>query len=144
VYIKKQTKHCSLLCRGPESGSHHLYQEPHNHLKLRLQGTWHPLLLPQGKTDPSDSKYDWNNLCCLFRNADLSVKWLLPLNSPISFFIRYFLHLHFKCYPQSPLYLPSPPPPCCSPTHPLLVPGPGIPLYWGIWSSQDQGPLMAN
>jgi hypothetical protein len=22
------------------------------------------------------------------------------------FFIRYFLHLHFKCYPQNPLYLP--------------------------------------
>ena len=29
-----------------------------------------------------------------------------------SFFIRYFLHLHFKCYPQSPLY----PLPACSPT----------------------------
>jgi hypothetical protein len=46
------------------------------------------------------------------------------------FFIRYFLHLHFKCYPKSPLY-PSPTPPCY-PTHPLLLPGPGIPLYWGI------------
>jgi hypothetical protein len=23
-------------------------------------------------------------------------------------------------------------PPPCSPTHPLLFPGPGIPLYWGI------------
>ena len=23
------------------------------------------------------------------------------------FFIRYFLHLHFKCYPESPLYSPS-------------------------------------
>jgi hypothetical protein len=32
-------------------------------------------------------------------------------------------------------------PPACSPTHPLLIPGPGIPLYWGIWSLQDQGPL---
>jgi hypothetical protein len=21
-------------------------------------------------------------------------------------------------------------------------PRPGIPLYWGIWSSQDQGPLL--
>ena len=30
----------------------------------------------------------------------------------------------------------------CSPTHPLLLPGPGIPLYWGIRSSQDQGPLL--
>jgi hypothetical protein len=41
------------------------------------------------------------------------------------FFIRYFLHLHFKCYPQSPYTLPRP----CFPTHPL--PSPGIPLYWG-------------
>ena len=30
------------------------------------------------------------------------------------FFIRYFLHLHFKCYPPSLLY-----PPPCSPAHPL-------------------------
>jgi hypothetical protein len=29
------------------------------------------------------------------------------------FFIRYFLHLHFKCYPEIPLY-PSPAP---QPTH---------------------------
>jgi hypothetical protein len=35
----------------------------------------------------------------------------------------------------------------CSPIHPLPFPGPGIPLNWGIESSQDQGillPLMAN
>ena len=30
----------------------------------------------------------------------------------------------------------------CSPTHPLLLPGPGIPLYWSILSLQDQGPLL--
>ena len=47
-----------------------------------------------------------------------------------SFFIRYFLYLHFKCYPESSLYPPLPPP--CSPTHPLPLLGPGIPLYWGI------------
>jgi hypothetical protein len=27
------------------------------------------------------------------------------------FFIRYFLHLHFKCCPENPLYLPAAPPP---------------------------------
>jgi hypothetical protein len=32
----------------------------------------------------------------------------------LNFFIRYFLHLHFKCYPESPLFpplalLPNPP-----------------------------------
>jgi hypothetical protein len=45
------------------------------------------------------------------------------------FFIRYFLHLHFKCYLESSLY---PIPPTCSPTHPLALLGPGIPLYWSI------------
>jgi hypothetical protein len=37
-------------------------------------------------------------------------------------FIRYFLHLHFKCYPKSPLYpplalLPNPPTPASWPWH---------------------------
>jgi hypothetical protein len=44
------------------------------------------------------------------------------------FFIRYFLHLHFKCYPKIPLYHPPP----CSPTHPLPLLGPAAPLYWSI------------
>jgi hypothetical protein len=34
--------------------------------------------------------------------------------------------------------LPSP----CSPTHPLLLLGPGIPPHWGIEPSQDQEPLL--
>jgi hypothetical protein len=38
--------------------------------------------------------------------------------------------------PKPPI--PSPLP--CSPTHPLPLHGPGIPLNWAIWSSQDQGP----
>ena len=54
-----------------------------------------------------------------------------PLHIAVCFFIfhliRYFLHLHFPCYPKSPPY-PSPK----SPTHPLPLPGPGVPLYWGI------------
>ena len=60
-------------------------------------------------------------------------------------FIRYFLYLHFRCYPfpgfppqNSLSYLPSP----CSPTHPLPILCPGIPLHWGIEPSQDQGPLL--
>jgi hypothetical protein len=35
------------------------------------------------------------------------------------FFIRYFLHLHFKCYPESPLY--PPPRPASLPTHSHFV-----------------------
>jgi hypothetical protein len=45
-------------------------------------------------------------------------------------FIRYFLHLQFKCYHKSPLY-PSPHPVLLS-NNAFLLPGPGIPLYWGI------------
>jgi hypothetical protein len=43
------------------------------------------------------------------------------------FLIRYFPHLYFQCYPKSPPY-----PPPHSPTHPLPLFGPGVPLYWGI------------
>jgi hypothetical protein len=39
------------------------------------------------------------------------------------FFFRYFLHLHFQCYPKSPPYSPH------SPTHPLPLLGLGVPLY---------------
>jgi hypothetical protein len=44
-----------------------------------------------------------------------------------SIFIRYLAHLHFQCYTKSP---PIAPP--HSPTHPLPLFGPGVPLYWGI------------
>jgi hypothetical protein len=37
----------------------------------------------------------------------------------LTFFIRYFLHLHFKCYPQSLLYPP-----------PALLPNPPSPASW--------------
>jgi hypothetical protein len=48
-------------------------------------------------------------------------------------FLFYFLLDIFFIYisnaiPKAPYTLPPP----CSPTHPLLLPGPGIPLYWGI------------
>jgi hypothetical protein len=60
------------------------------------------------------------------------------------FLISYFLYLHFKFYPLSPLKAPIPlqPPSPCSPTHPLPLPGPGIPLHWSIEPSQDQGHLL--
>jgi hypothetical protein len=43
------------------------------------------------------------------------------------FFIRYFLYIS-NAIPKAPYFLPPP----CSPTHPLPLPSPGIPLYWGI------------
>jgi hypothetical protein len=46
------------------------------------------------------------------------------------FFIRYFLHLHFKCYPQSPLY-----------TFPALLPNPPTPASWS-WHSPVLGHMI--
>jgi hypothetical protein len=46
------------------------------------------------------------------------------------FFIRYFLHLHFKCYPQSPLYPP-----------PTLLPNPPTPASWP-WHSPVLGRMI--
>ena len=47
-------------------------------------------------------------------------------------FLLLLLDIHFiyisNAIPKAPYTLPPP----CSPTHPLLLPGPGIPLYWGI------------
>jgi hypothetical protein len=55
------------------------------------------------------------------------------------YFIRYFLHLHFKCYPKS---LPYPSP--TLPTHPIPLLDPGVPLNWGIKSLHDQGASLPN
>jgi hypothetical protein len=50
------------------------------------------------------------------------------------FFLSYFFFLDIffiyisNAIPKVPYSLPQP----CSPTHPLLLLGPGIPLYWGI------------
>jgi hypothetical protein len=75
---------------------------------------------------------DWLGTCCVVQE-DLELLILLPLPSLYYFYIfslfliRYFLILHFKYYPKSPPYpLPN------SPTHPLPLLGPGVPLYWGI------------
>jgi hypothetical protein len=43
------------------------------------------------------------------------------------FLIRYFPCLHFQCYPKGLPY-----PPSQSPTHPLPLFGPVVPLSWGI------------
>jgi hypothetical protein len=63
----------------------------------------------------------------------------------LPFLLDIFLYLYFKYYPLSWFPIQKPPslsPSPCSPSHPLLLPGPGIPLHWGIETSQDQGPLL--
>jgi len=59
----------------------------------------------------------------------------------------YFMYLHFKYCPLSSFSSPPPPSPCFykedpSSTHPLLPLHPGIPLYCGNESSQDDGLLL--
>jgi hypothetical protein len=44
----------------------------------------------------------------------------------------FFIYIS-NAIPKVPYTLPIP----YSPTHPLMLPGPGIPLYWGIYSVQD-------
>jgi hypothetical protein len=56
------------------------------------------------------------------------------------FFIYISNVIHFSGFhTENPLSAPSPPD---SPTHSLPLPGPGIPLHWGIKPSQDQVPLL--
>jgi hypothetical protein len=56
------------------------------------------------------------------------------------FFIYISNAIPFPSFPsENPLYSPAPPAP--QPMQSLL-PGPGIPLYWGIEPSQDLGPLL--
>ena len=47
-------------------------------------------------------------------------------------FIRYFLHLHFKCYPKSPIYLPL-----------ALLPNPPTPASWP-WHSPELGHIILS
>jgi hypothetical protein len=54
-------------------------------------------------------------------------KFIKRLWFSFCFFIRYFLHLHFKCYPESSLY-----PPCA------LLPNPPTPTSWP-WHSPAWG-----
>jgi hypothetical protein len=50
----------------------------------------------------------------------------------LSFFLYFLLDIFFinisNAFPKVPYTLPPP----CSPTHPLPLLGPDIPLYWGI------------
>jgi hypothetical protein len=55
-------------------------------------------------------------------------------------FIRYFLQLHFKCYPKSPLYHPH----ALLPYPPIPTSWPWCSLYWGIYSLQDQGASLVQ
>jgi hypothetical protein len=54
------------------------------------------------------------------------------MKSRLTFFSKFLLDIFFiyisNAIPKVPYTLPLP----CSPTHPLPLLGPGVPLYWGI------------
>jgi hypothetical protein len=71
------------------------------------------------------------------------------INSSYSFFKNFLLDVFFIYisnvipFPGFPSENPlSHPPSPCSPTYPLPLPCPGIPLHWSIKPSQNQGPLL--
>jgi hypothetical protein len=56
------------------------------------------------------------------------------------FFIYISNVIPFPSFPsKNPYLFPLP----LLPNSPTPIPGPGIPLYWGIKPSQDHGPLLA-
>jgi hypothetical protein len=63
-------------------------------------------------------------------------------NNTISLFC--LLDIFFIYISNATLKVPCTLPLPCSPTHPLPLFGPGIPLYWGIQSFQDQGASLLN
>jgi hypothetical protein len=81
----------------------------------------------------------------LFRDNGKFVHNILPRKYIFSFLLEiFFIYISdvilFPGFPSKntlPLPLST-----CSPTHPLLLPGLDIPLYWGIETSQSQGPLL--
>jgi hypothetical protein len=59
------------------------------------------------------------------------------------FFIYISNDIPFPGFPSKNRLPLHPPPLPCSSTHPLRIPGPGMPLDWGIEPSQDQGPRLS-
>jgi hypothetical protein len=87
-----------------------------------------------------DQNLELNNYPGSWKYWLLKLYWVdMSFNQPTcNFFLDIFFIYTSNAIPKVPHTLLLP----CSSTHPLPLPSPGIPLYWGIWSSQDQGPLL--
>jgi hypothetical protein len=69
--------------------------------------------------------------------------WVCEAVLIINYYYYYLIFSLFTFQMLSPfLVSPLKIPYLYSPTHPFPLPGPGIPLYWVIEPSQDQGPLF--
>ena len=100
--------HLASPLSTPDSWWAHSYAGPYRHL-------W--LLRPHdGDTHVLDRMEHFGALLLLLQ---ILCVFFPPLSLFIYlFFIRYFLHMHFKCYPERPLYTPPPPPPRAPPPPP--------------------------
>jgi hypothetical protein len=81
---------------------------------------------------PKEKNSYWEETCCA---TPMQRKILLDV-----FFIYILNVIPFPGFPYKKLLSPTPYP--CPPTHPLLLPGLGIPLQCDINPSQDQRPLL--
>jgi hypothetical protein len=71
--------------------------------------------------------------------------FILPYFILFYFILLDVLFIYISNVISFPSYPPKNPFPCpapCSPAHPLLLPGPGIRLYWDKELSQDQRPFL--
>jgi hypothetical protein len=92
-----------------------------DHGRLRRSALKMVVGFPAAMADPCCVRADPPNVCFMYI---ISPQPQLPFEMPstlktIFFFIRYFLYLHFKCYPQSPIYPP-----------PALLPNPPTSASW--------------
>jgi hypothetical protein len=62
---------------------------------------------------------NWKQARCPSTEESIKKMCMYTVKYNSAIFIRSFLHLHFKCYPESPLYPPTHPAP--QPTHSLLL-----------------------
>jgi hypothetical protein len=81
----------------------------------------------------------WKMVSSIFRISRINTNSYPEGNINRTFFFFPFLLNIFFIYisnaiPNIPYTLPTP----CSPSHPLPLLGPGVPLYWGIESLLDQ------
>ena len=80
------------------------------------------------------------NVILTLYSTKICIFKFVPLFLKIIFFIYISNDIPFPSFAsENPL---SPLPISWSPIHPLPLPGPGIPLHWGIEPSQDQVPPL--
>ena len=128
----------------------------------RIEGTF------SGDTAGSERRHgdiEKDPFRCVHKPSDQQQRWLLELRKlalnlpsgqnrntdwedrardhhnffPLQFFIRYLFHLHFKCYPESPLY----PPPALLPYTPTPTSWPWCFPCTGTYKvCKNKGPLF--